>query len=519
MKHLVLALGIGTITALLIYFEASMAISVVSIFLAVSFGSYVGKDKSDDNHSESPHVTKRGSEDVRHAKEANNISDAASRIAIGGASISFFLEQLSNALRAQVTSISEMSSRLQHIESSGMELDTLAKSASISINESDENTQQGTKLLKELSSQQRKLVTNINASSDALSALKSKAEGISTITNTINQLADQTNMLALNAAIEAARAGEQGRGFAVVADEVRDLAKKTADATSGIESLLHDMNTSSQSAVETMDSVLTSSNEMNTLLDESEKAISYAGSLSTQARDAVNTMQERVEVNTEHSLGIGANISELQTTTENLDTDLSAVSRQALLLSEQAEDIFRQLEAFDVDDRNSEVRDLAIATANKVGERFEKAIESKEISEKSLFSFSYHPIKNTNPVKHSTSFDSFTDTVLPDIQEPILEQHSFIIYAGAVDKNGYFPTHNKKFSKPLTGDYELDLLNNRTKRIFSDTTGCRCGSNTHTFLLQTYKRDTGEVMHDLSAPIYVNGKHWGGFRIGYQAKK
>jgi methyl-accepting chemotaxis protein len=36
------------------------------------------------------------------------------------------------------------------------------------------------------------------------------------------------------------------------------------------------------------------------------------------------------------------------------------------------------------------------------------------------------------------------------------------------------------------------------------------------FLLQTYKCDTGEVMHDLSVPIYVNGKHWSGFRIGYK---
>ncbi|GFD91253.1 methyl-accepting chemotaxis protein [Tenacibaculum sp. KUL152] len=517
MKHLVLALGIGTITALLIYFEASMVISVVTISLAVALGSYVVKDKSDANHSESPHAAKRGSEDVRHTKVANNISDAASRIAIGGASISFFLEQLSSALRAQVTSISEMSSRLQYIESSGVELDTLAKSASISMNESDENTQQGTKLLKELSLQQQKLVTNINASSDALRALKSKAEGISTITNTINQLADQTNMLALNAAIEAARAGEQGRGFAVVADEVRDLAKKTADATSGIENLLHDMNTSSQSAVETMESVLTSSNEMNTLLDESEKAISHAGSLSTQARDAVNTMQERVEVNTEHSSGISANISQLQTTTENLDTDLSDVSRQALLLSEQAEDIFRLLEHFNVNDKNSMVRDIAVSTAKAIGKRFEKAIEENEISQEALFSFTYSPIANTNPVKHSTPFDTFTDSALPTIQEPILDEHTFIIYAGAVDKNGYFPTHNKKFSQPLTGDYQTDLVNNRTKRLFNDPTGSRCGSNTSAFLLQTYKRDTGEIMHDLSAPIFVYGKHWGGFRIGYKA--
>ena len=61
------------------------------------------------------------------------------------------------------------------------------------------------------------------------------------------------------------------------------------------------------------------------------------------------------------------------------------------------------------------------------------------------------------------------------------------------------------------------MVNNRTKRIFSDRTGARCGSNTKPFLLQTYKRDTGEVMHDLSVPIHVDGKHWGGFRIGYRS--
>ena len=38
------------------------------------------------------------------------------------------------------------------------------------------------------------------------------------------------------------------------------------------------------------------------------------------------------------------------------------------------------------------------------------------------------------------------------------------------------------------------------------------------FYCKIYKRDTGEIMHDLSAPIYVKGKHWGGFRIDYKAK-
>ena len=107
--------------------------------------------------------------------------------------------------------------------------------------------------------------------------------------------------------------------------------------------------------------------------------------------------------------------------------------------------------------------------------------------------------------------------MLPDIQEPLLQQHSTIAYAGAVDDHGYFPTHNRRYSRALTGNYDIDLANNRTKRIFSDRTGSRCGSSREPFLLQTYKRDTGEVMHDVSAPIYVRGRHWGGFRIGYKS--
>lgn len=85
-----------------------------------------------------------------------------------------------------------------------------------------------------------------------------------------------------------------------------------------------------------------------------------------------------------------------------------------------------------------------------------------------------------------------------------------------MDRKGYFPTHNKKYSQPLTGKYEVDLVHNRGKRIFADRTGQRAGSNTQPLLLQTYKRDTGEILHDLSVPIMVRGRHWGGFRIGFR---
>jgi len=97
-----------------------------------------------------------------------------------------------------------------------------------------------------------------------------------------------------------------------------------------------------------------------------------------------------------------------------------------------------------------------------------------------------------------------------------LARHKQVQYAIAVDRKGYAPTHNNKFNQPLSGNYDRDLIQNRSKRIFSDRTGSRCGSHTETMLLQTYKRDTGEIMHDLSVPVYIDGRHWGGFRIGFK---
>ena len=72
-----------------------------------------------------------------------------------------------------------------------------------------------------------------------------------------------------------------------------------------------------------------------------------------------------------------------------------------------------------------------------------------------------------------------------------------------------------KSGELVPDDVTIDLVKSRSKRIFNDKTGQRGGQHQEKLLLQTYKRDTGEVLHDLSVPVFVNGRHWGGFRVGY----
>jgi methyl-accepting chemotaxis protein len=155
--------------------------------------------------------------------------------------------------------------------------------------------------------------------------------------------------------------------------------------------------------------------------------------------------------------------------------------------------------------------------ARRCTDTLEGWLAKKEVAKDRLFSFLYFPLADTDPPKFTTDYDKLSDRDILAIEESILARSPTIIYTVMVDKNGYLPTHNQRYSQPLTGNKASDLVNNRTKRIFNDRTGLAAAQSTAPFLVQKYQRDTGETMADLSVPIFIDGKHWGAVRIGYRA--
>ena len=161
---------------------------------------------------------------------------------------------------------------------------------------------------------------------------------------------------------------------------------------------------------------------------------------------------------------------------------------------------------------------LAIANdlAKRCAAAMERWIANKETTEEKLFASLYYPVPDTDPPMYSTDWDRFADRDIQPIEEAALAKSSAIAFAILTDKNGYIPAHNQRYSLPLTGNKAMDLVNNRTKKIVVHKTALRAQRNERPFLFQRYPRETGEMMVDLSVPLYVRGAHWGTVRVGYR---
>ncbi len=455
------------------------------------------------------------------AKQARQFTDIVGKaiddIMIGAAETSYFVDSVKKQLDKDVQTANEV---VASTDQNARTTHSIANSAEQAATVAAQVRQQSLSARAEVDQGLQRIYSardDARQAATTMQALQDKSRRISGFTEVITEISARTNLLALNAAIEAARAGEHGRGFAVVAAEVRQLAHRTREATDEIGLMVREINEQAEKASIGMGSLSNVVSEAASNVERVHGFLSNIEQSSAVSETEIGQIAHAAREHVETTDRIAQSLSQIRDSMLATDQQLPRVTGSAMALAERAEVIAGALGDLDQETQHDAIRLAAQQAAVQVGKLFSEAIREGRISREELFDRHYKPIPNTNPQKHNTRFDAFTDKVLPSIQEPLLAAMPQLAYAGAVDDRGYFPTHNKKFSQPLTGNYDVDIVNNRTKRIFNDRTGSRCGSNLKPFLLQTYKRDTGEVMHDLSAPIYVDGKHWGGFRVGYRS--
>ena len=172
--------------------------------------------------------------------------------------------------------------------------------------------------------------------------------------------------------------------------------------------------------------------------------------------------------------------------------------------------------AEELDEFDLQARKRAEQCVGEIIEQFELLLTGGHLTMAQLFDTFYIPIPGTDPQKFHTQYDKLTDGVIRPVLDKFLKADDRFIFVVAVDRNGYLPTHNSKYSQPMTDDNDHNTKWNRTKRIFNDRTGLAAARNREPFLLQRYSRDTGEIMTDLSVPIILKNRHWGAVRIGYR---
>ncbi|MFP3924855.1 methyl-accepting chemotaxis protein [Pseudomonas sp. W5-36] len=448
-----------------------------------------------------------------------DLSRSTSHNALSAAAVAFSVRQLAGKLQSQVNAAEQIVSSADVMIATERATSTLSQQALTAASQARESSGAGLNVLNASIGLMHQLSERADSSRELIEALSQRSEDIQRVTAVIQSIASQTNLLALNAAIEAARAGEHGRGFAVVADEVRGLAGRTATATSEVGEMVVDIQQRTRQVVEQIRQLSGDLSGGVAQVESTGQQLASIAQLAVGVEQQVGEIARGAQTNQAQLSSLFVAVEQMRSDLAVSDDQTRRLAQSALQMEEQAETISERLAQVGLDDYHQRIYDLAREGASQIAATFEEDIDQGRVSLTDLFDRTYQPIANTSPAKYQTRFDRYTDQTLPAIQEPLLTRHEGLVFAIACTQQGYVPTHNQAFSRPLTGDTAVDAVNNRTKRKFDDRTGIRCGSHQQPVLLQTYTRDTGELMHDLSVPVMVKGRHWGGLRLGYRPEK
>ncbi len=364
------------------------------------------------------------------------------------------------------------------------------------------------------------LTESVTDNQGALEQINGSLKDVLKIAQSITAISKQTNLLALNATIEAARAGESGKGFAVVADEVKELSRKTGLATANISSTLKTLAgqiislvEKSHEDTEKADAVRKGAENINDVIHQLEQNISEIDSESSEIVDAVGDIDI-------HCKNTAEGLDDISSQVDKSNENLARAKDKISFLRSWTEELVRYTVVPGIETVDTPIISLIKEKAMQVGSLFEDGIKKGLVTESDMFDHNYEPIIGTDPIQYLTRFTEYCGKVLPDIQEDVVDNEERIMSCTAVDVNGYMPRHLNRCSNPQKpGDVTYNMQSSRWKQIYKDPVGIAAARNNNDFLLQTYRIALSETEYanikDVSAPIYINGKHWGALRITY----
>jgi methyl-accepting chemotaxis protein len=449
------------------------------------------------------------------------ISDRLGGLGVEIADITGNLQDVAQHVSRQSAQFKELQRTAENMVAVNRGIDGAVRAAQTTANSASNEIAESRATVGDAVTHITELITAVGRIEERLGSIDAVLKQVANVSGSIEAIARHTNLLALNATIEAARAGEAGRGFAVVAGEVKNLAAETRAATLQIGDTVRDL-----------------SNQIGNLIDESGVASRHAKEASTGA-DTIQKTIDRVHAD---FAGLGREIDviaksagdnlsncramqgELGALAEGVDlssANLTQADQRVEGLLKLSESLIEFIADSGIETADTRLIELTVATAKRISEAFDAAIARNEITAEQLFDTDYREIPGTDPKQYLTDYVEFTDRLLPPIQDPVQKADPRVAFCVAWAKDGYLPTHNPDYRQPQGNDPVWNAAHCRNRRLFNDRAVEKAAANTKRFLLQTYRRDMGGgnfvLMKDLSAPIFVDGRHWGSFRMGYTA--
>jgi methyl-accepting chemotaxis protein len=468
----------------------------------------------------SPQETPPATKEIDKERLITEMADRIGTLGVEMADIAGNVEDVAGRVTDQAQKFKALDETAKAMVATNHEIDRAAKAAQSAASIAGAEVAESRTAVKGAVSDISELIAAVARIAERLNTVNAVLEQVAGFSGTIETIAKQTNLLALNATIEAARAGAMGRGFSVVASEVKSLAEQTRKATRQINETVHDLTSRIGNVITESSAATSRAKQVGQSTSQIQGVIERVHDGFSAAETEVNSIASTAADNLQHCDTVILALDELTKGVEASSLNLKQAEERVEGLLKLSETLIEFIAESGVETPDTPLIRAVLEAAQRVEAVFEQAIARGEVTLADLFDENYREIPNSNPKQYLTKFTALTDRLLPPIQDPLLNLDPRIAFCVAWTSSGYLPTHNPQYSKPQGSDPVWNAANCRNRRIFKDRAVQKTAANTKPFLLQTYRRDMGGgkfvLMKDLSAPIHIQGRRWGAFRMGFR---